>query len=399
MAKELQAEFVPRIPYGTKDFLPAEAAQKRRLEAELAALFAGWGYDEVVTPTFEYLETLETGGCGAAQSQVFKFFDQHNRLVALRHDMTTPIARVAATRLKEAEPPLKLFYLTNVFRQEEAQTGRQCEFYQGGIEVLGVSDSTADAEVIALAVESLRASGLESFQISLGQVDFINGLMDPTAAQGSLQARLKRAVAGRNLVELEECLNASTLSSGERAALQELPLLHGGSEVLSKAGKLTANPLCRQALDNLWEIYELLTHYQVAEYVNFDLGLTRDLEYYTGMVFEAYAPGLGFPVCGGGRYDRMVEAFGAECPATGFALGIERIMLALDRQKSLAAAAADDIYLGWASDCLAEALKTAAELRRTGKQVEVALRPQLKEDAAWTQREKGRRSLVYVDAE
>ncbi len=392
-----QNEFVPRIPYGTRDFLPREAAEKRRLEAELAALFGSWGYDEVVTPTFEYLETLEAGSGG--ENQVFKFFDQHNRLVALRHEMTTPIARVAATRLKEAEPPLKLFYLTNVFRQEEAQTGRQCEFYQGGIEVLGVADSTADAEVIALAVESMRSSGLKNFKFSLGQVDFINGLMDSVSNVKNLKARLRKSVTGRNLVELEECLSESPLAEQERKALQELPLLHGGREVLSHAGKITSNPICRQALENLWEIYELLNHYDVSEYVNFDLGLTRDLDYYTGMVFEGYAPGLGFPICGGGRYDRMLEAFGVECPATGFALGVERIMLALERQKTVVDTKQEDVYLAWAADCLPLALKQAAELRSVGCSVELALRPQLKSDAEWTRQEKGRARLVYVNAE
>ncbi len=399
MKAATQLDFVPRIPYGTKDFLPREAVEKRRVEADLARLFAQWGYDEVVTPTFEYLETLEVGNGGQSQGQVFKFFDQHNRLVALRHDMTTPIARVAATRLKEAEPPLKLFYLTNVFRQEEAQTGRQCEFYQGGIEVLGVSDSTADAEVIALAVESLRSAGLKKFQFSLGQVDFINGLMDPIASSDILAKRLKQAVVGRNLVDLELCLNESALSSNEKKALLELPLLHGGTEVLSKAGKLTSNPICRQALENLREIYELLTHYDVADYVNFDLGLTRDLDYYTGMVFEGYTPGLGFPVCGGGRYDRMLEAFGTDCPATGFALGVERIMLALEKQGTNVLNTQDDIYLAWAPDCLADALNKAMQLRQAGNQVEVAMRPQLKDDAKWTQQEKGRRRLVYINAE
>lgn len=392
-----QIDFVPRIPYGTRDFLPREAEEKRRLEAELAALFGNWGYDEVVTPTFEYLETLEAGSGG--ENQVFKFFDQHNRLVALRHEMTTPIARVAATRLKEAEPPLKLFYLTNVFRQEEAQTGRQCEFYQGGIEVLGVADSTADAEVIALAVESMRSSGLKNFKFSLGQVDFINGLMDSASNIKNLKARLRKAVTGRNLVELEECLKESPLAEQERKALQELPLLHGGTEVLSRAGKITSNPICRQALENLWEIYELLNHYEVSEYVNFDLGLTRDLDYYTGMVFEGYAPGLGFPICGGGRYDRMLEAFGVECPATGFALGVERIMLALERQAASLNPKKEDVYLAWAVDCLPLALKQAAKLRNTGCRVEMALRPQLESDAEWTRQEKGRGRLVYVNAE
>ena len=174
MAKQ---EYIPQVPYGTKDILPQDAARKRRVENELARLFLAWGYQEVVTPTFEYHETLKAGAPEESDDSSFRFFDRNGRMLALRPDMTTPIARVAVMRMKDDPLPFRLFYLANVFRQEESQAGRQCEFYQAGVELLGAGGIAADAEVVALAVEALLAAGLADFQICLGQVDFIGGII------------------------------------------------------------------------------------------------------------------------------------------------------------------------------------------------------------------------------
>ena len=171
-------EIVLKIPYGTRDFLPNEAMAKRQIEDAVASVFVKWGYEEIVSPTFEFLETLTIGNNDEMQQNMFKFFDKDNTTLGLRYDMTTPIARVASTRLNEEKRPLKLSYIANVFRYEQAQMGRQCEFYQAGVELMGVCQASADAEVIALSIETLRRAGLENFQISLGQIQFINGVME-----------------------------------------------------------------------------------------------------------------------------------------------------------------------------------------------------------------------------
>ena len=137
-------------PYGTRDFLPDEAAAKRLIENRLAKLFVSYGYNEVVTPAMEFLETLTISGGRTIEQDLFKMFDQNNRTLALHHEMTTPIARLAVSRLKDSELPLKLSYNTNVFRFRRNQPGRQCEFYQAGVELLGVSNAAADAEIISL---------------------------------------------------------------------------------------------------------------------------------------------------------------------------------------------------------------------------------------------------------
>lgn len=388
--------FVPKIPYGTRDLLPHDANRKRNIEAALSKLFASWGYDEVVTPAIEYLETLSIGNSTELQHNMFKFFDKNNRILALRPDMTTPIARVATTRLKEKPLPLKLFYLTNVFRYEEAQAGRQCEFYQAGVELLGISDPTADAEAVAIAVESMLEAGLTNFQISLGQVQFINGIMNEYGLSSAQRQAVKQALVTRNLVGLSEILDSSGLNNEAQELLKQIPVMYGRQDMLNKSYTMVTNATSREALDNLNEIYTILQSYGVDKYVNFDLGIIRDFEYYTGMVFEGYTPGLGFPLCGGGRYDKMASAFGIDCPAIGFALGIERILLAMDRQGIAVSPDSKDIYIGWTEGMLNEAISEAAKQRRAGKTVELSLTPQMQAEAEQSQRNKGYSKLIYI---
>ncbi len=392
-----KSPFLPQIPYGTKDFLPRDARRKRAAENALAGLFARWGYDEVVTPTFEYLETLTVGVSGDLVQSLFKFFDKNNAILALRPDMTTPIARVAATRFRESVPPLRLFYLTNVFRQEQAQAGRQCEFYQAGVELLGAGGPAADAEVVALAVAALLEAGLTNFQVGLGQVQFINGVMAESGLTATEQQRVKQCMVSRDLVGLGEILAGSSLSNDAQRLIREIPLLHGGDKVVNEAYRLVGNDTSRAALDNLADIRRLLAGYGVERYVTFDLGLIRDFDYYTGMVFEGYTPGLGFPLCGGGRYDNMVAAFGVDCPATGFAMGIERILLALERQGITPPEAVRDAYVAWGGGALAAAIAEADRLRREGRTVEMALEACSRSEAEAAQAAKGYARLMYFD--
>lgn len=391
-----KSEAVIKIPYGTRDFLPLDARRKRDIEETLARRFSQWGYEEVVTPTMEYMETLTTGTGTDMSENMFKFFDRNNRILALRPDMTTPIARLAATRLQETLLPLRLFYLTNVFRYEEAQAGRQCEFYQAGVELLGAPGPAADAEVVALAIHAVLAAGLENFQIGLGQVGFINGLMEESGLKSKDRQQALACLVRRDLVGLEEVVNKSGLGRLTREALCRIPLLHGGEAILTAAYTMVDNSVSRTALDNLAEIYQLLRSYGLERYVTFDLGIIRDFEYYTGMVLEGYTPGLGFPLCGGGRYDNMVAAFGFDCPATGFAIGIERILLALDRQGIRQASPAKDIYIGWQEGALRSAIAIATQLRQAGQTVELAPIPESRQEAEQTRERRGYRMLQYA---
>jgi len=392
-----KAELVLQIPYGTRDFLPREASCKRAVETALADVFHKWGYDEVVTPAIEFLDTLTMADDGQAEPSLFKFIDRENRTLALRHEMTTPLARVAASRLREAKLPLKLSYIASVYRYEQAQMGRQCEFYQGGVELIGAACAGADAEVVALAARALQEAGLENFQLSLGQVDFINGVMDEAQLSTDERRALKTAMVRHDLVGLKKLLDGVSMPERLRDALQKAPVLIGGKDMLRQAYAMVCNSQSKRALDNLMEIYELLRAYEVEKYVAFDLGLIRDFDYYTGMVFEAYTPGLGFPLCGGGRYNHLLSSFGSPCPATGFALGVERILLALERQGVRQQAKRRDVYVAWQDGCVAEAIKKAQALRAEGKIAELALKAQARREAEAYCRAKGYAALVYIE--
>ena len=385
------------VPYGTRDFLPRSAATKRSVEKKIMALFARYGYEEVVTPTLEYLETLTTGSGRSLEPHMFKMFDRNNRTLALRHEMTTPIARLVSSRLRGDPMPLKLSYNTSVFRYEQTLPGRQCEFYQAGVELLGASSTAADAEIIALAVESLRAAGLNEFEICLGQVEFANGLMNQCALDPETQSILKSALETHNIVEFERIVDGLSLTEELSATLKRLPYMHGDREILDRAGLMVSNERSRQALENLNEIYRLLESYGAVDRIKFDLGLIRDFNYYTGMVFEAYAPGLGYSLAGGGRYDHMLKDFGMACPATGFAVGIERVLIARKRQGLIEDVRVRDVYIGYSADKISDAIETANKLRAEGKTVELALNAQTKDEADGVQRSKCYERLIYVD--
>ncbi|MCR5757577.1 MAG: ATP phosphoribosyltransferase regulatory subunit [Selenomonas sp.] len=385
-----------KIPYGTRDFLPAEAAGKRVVEDRLAKLFASWGYEEVVTPTIEYLDTLQLGSNHSVGSHLFKFFDREDQTLALRHDMTTPIARLVSTRLQDSPLPLKLSYISSVFRYEQAQTGRQCEFYQAGVELMGPGSPATDAEVVALAATGLLRSGLTEFTICLGQVEFLHGILDQYRLPAEVQHDLRSAMERRNLVELNQLVDGLDLPENAKQVLKKLPLLNGGAELLQQAYDLALNEQSRRALDNLSAIYRLLKAYRVEKYVRFDLGIIRDFSYYTGMVFEVYAPGLGYPLCGGGRYDHLLADFGTACPATGFALGIERILLALERQKLPMHSLPRDVYVGYAPGQEEAAIERATSLRGQGKSVELAVSSQTEAAARESQQQKNYGALVYI---
>ncbi|MDD6127829.1 MAG: ATP phosphoribosyltransferase regulatory subunit, partial [Veillonellaceae bacterium] len=242
---------VLEIPYGTRDYLPGEATGKRAIETQLARLFALWGYDEVVTPTIEYLDTLTMDSGRSLSPQLFKLFDKGGRTLALRHEMTTPIARVVGSRLKDAPLPLKLSYISSVFRSEQSQMGRQCEFYQAGVELIGSASAAADAEVLALSIQSLLRSGLKKFQVCLGQVEFAAGIMEQYRISEDDQQTLKDALEQHDLVAYDAAIDELPLAAAAKKNLRQLPVLSGGEEVLTKAYSLALGEKSRRALDNL----------------------------------------------------------------------------------------------------------------------------------------------------
>lgn len=320
-------------PQGVRDLLPDTAANKRQIERGISESFARWGYREIITPMFEYMDTFQMGIRGA-EDRVFKFVERSGKTVALRPDMTAPIARVAASLLKHSSLPLRLSYTANIFRQQETVAGRDTEFTQSGVELIGDPSPDADAEMLALAVSTLQAVGVKGFRIALGQVGFLHGVFEEHVLDERVREKLLNALADKDYVAFEQ--SAAETHEPARSILLQIPKLRGGVEILASARELTCSELALQSLQNLAEIWNVLQIHGVSEYVQLDLGLLLGLNYYTGAVFEGYAPLMGFPICGGGRYDELLEKFGRKAPATGFIIGIERVLEILERNGTFA---------------------------------------------------------------
>ena len=386
-------KLILETPYGTRDLLPGDAAEMRHMENTLSDLFRSWGYEEVITPTIEHLETFAPRIL--EENSLFMLLGNKNKLLALRNEMTTPIARLVSSRLKDAPVPLKLSYICNVFRMEQTQMGRQCEFHQAGVELMGSDTPAADAEIISLAIESILTCGIKDFQIHMGQVDFLDGMLVYYEVGNEQRKELKSAIERHDIVLMNHLVDTLPLSVKDKETLNELPLSNGREDFLEHLYDFPLNSQSRSAVDNLAEIYTLVQSYGYADYVRFNLGTIRDFNYYTGMVFEGYSIGLGFPLCGGGRYDQLLTEYGHPMPATGFALGIERIMLALARQGGQIPSASKDVYIGYVDASINEAIHRAMELRREGKVAEMGMKGQSHEEAEQSRQTRGYKRLEY----
>lgn len=353
------------IPTGMRDVLPGEAAELRFLETAIRRVFSLYGYGEVITPTLELEGTLETAGEKRLRRS-FRLFDERGDVMVLRPEMTIPIARLVATRMADRPAPIRLAYFANSFRPTEPQRGKQSEFYQAGLELIGADTPAADAEVLAVLCEALAACGLDDFAIGLGEASFFRTMLDSIGVAGQERDAVFAALVARDMVELEAVVAGLELAAADRQAILDVVALRGGADVLSSAEGLVRGPEMAAALERLKRSYQLLDNYGQAERVLFDLGIFRNFEYYSGIVFEVYSGGLGFPIGGGGRYNALLEKFGRPEPAVGFAIGLDRLHIAVSSQGKPAGAEPAGLVLAGG---LEEELELATELRRQGATV------------------------------
>ena len=322
------------IPPGTRDILPDEMRELRRLRAALSDAFERFGYGEVATPTIEYDEVLARGDDRGAPA-AFRFFDERGELLAMRSDMTIPIARLVANRFATAEPPFRLSYVAGAYRAVRPQRGQMREFTQAGIELVGVGAPEGTAEVIEVLAAALDAADLRRAIVGLGDADLYRQLLDELGVGADARDRILDRLAAHDLVGLEAEITALDLGTAERETLIALPGLRGGAEVLESARALGGEATAR-AISRLGATFEALAERGVADRVRLDLGLLRDLGYYTGAILEVYDPALGHVLGGGGRYDELMARFGRPLPAVGFALHLERVHIAQAEEERLA---------------------------------------------------------------
>ncbi len=312
-----------RLPSGVRDWLPQEYAFKRDVQERIREVFRRWSYTEVLTPTFESYEVLERGLGERLMQQTFRFADPLGQSLALRTEMTTPIARLVSSRMRGASLPLRLSYVASAFRYEEPQLGRMREFTQAGAELIGAAEAGADAEALFMAIETLDAVGLGDARFDINDSSIVDGVLAELGLSGADFVRCKELLTERNLVALR--------AFGED--IVRLSTLRGDRDAIERLRPLCTTPSSQAGLARIESILALAQELGYRERIKLDFALLGDLEYYTGFVFEGYIDDLGFSLCGGGRYDSLLPRFGYDVAAVGWMVGVERILLALERRR------------------------------------------------------------------
>ncbi len=354
------------LPKGVKDFLPASAGKMKLVEDQLIRTFELWGYQGVITPSFEYLDVL-----GQAEPELvprmFKFEDRMSgKMLALRPDITAQVARLAASHLKDHPKPLRLHYSGSVLHCGERDLAARREIYQAGLEMIGLDLPESDGEVIAIAFAAIRSAGITDFKIDVGQVEFFRGVMEGLGLSPENRKEVEMAVARKDRSGIEALLPKLKLKGGDEETLLALPTLFGDRSILDNASNLASNSKSEAALKNISEVLDTVEMYGCSDYITVDLGEIRGLNYYTGIIFEGFVQGLGDAVCGGGRYDSLLGHYGYDVPATGFAIDIESIVKARESQgRPVEASGVDCLLLNGKKD-KGDVLKLARFLRSKG---------------------------------
>lgn len=376
-----------QIPAGMRDLLPQEAESKRKIINKLLNNIALRGYEEVATPVLEYYDTLAASVTAGEPDDLYKLIDRDGSILAMRPEMTAPIARLVGSKIT-GNPPWRLMYGAEVFRYEDIQAGRQREFTQVGVELIGQEGPEADAEILVLAIESLKRVGLEEFTISLGHTGVLWGILESLPLKEEVRSKVRRLILDKDFVSLNSYYASLGMEEGQRENLLGLLTRQLTLQDLAEYSKDLPEDI-KSALQEIRDILRLLHCYGYSSCVQIDLSTLRSQTYYTGLVFEVYTKGIGYPIGGGGRYDHLLHRFGKEYPATGFALGIERLML------SLPGTSTKERVTMLAGNDLRQIIKKSAELRKEGKPVIEVLKEVTKEQAELCAQEKDM-NLIWV---
>jgi ATP phosphoribosyltransferase regulatory subunit len=361
-----------KIPAGVQYFFDDEARRRRHVERRAMEVFAGWSYDEIILPMFDYHD-LFARGMGAEQAErTYRFTDRDGALLALRPELTSLVARTVATRFLGRPRPVRLCYSGEVFRYDEPAERAAREFHQLGVEHIGARGAAADLEMLLIASEVLTALGLADFRIALAHVDFFNGVASFLALDADDRSALRELIDRRNSLALDDFLRtrAPGVEAERREAFCQLTQIAGQDEVLARAREILVNERSRAAVDELSALYAALQAIGLAENFDIDFGEAGGLEYYTGLTFKVYVPELGVEVGGGGRYDNLIGSFGAPEPAVGFSFALDALSDALARRGAQAPqrAAGEAETVRFEGD-LAGAFRRARELRARGGKV------------------------------
>lgn len=360
-------------PEGVRDIYNRECETKIAIQKKLSTVLHLYGYQDIQTPTFEYDDVFRKEIGSTSTKELYRFFDREGNILTLRPDITPSVARAAATLFETEDFPIRLCYAGNTFTNHTSYQGRLKENTQLGAELIGLDSIEADAEMLAMVVDGLKRTGLKEFQVNIGHVDFIHSLLEATGLEDDEMDEIRTLINNRNYFGVEEILDNRSVKESVKEAFHILPELMGGPEILESAARIAPSAEARLAVTRLQQIYKLLRLYKAEDHVTFDLSMSGSYGYYTGIVFRAYTYGTGDAVVRGGRYDHLLEKFGKSTPSIGFAIIIDELMSALNRQK-ISVQTAKRNLLVYTEATEKWAVSLARSFRAKGKNIEMLKR-------------------------
>ena len=354
-------------PEGVRDIYNSEFQKKDAVESNMKEVMKQYGFHQFMTPTFEYMDIFNKERGTVAPKEMYKFVDRDGETLVLRPDMTPQAARCVAKYFRNEELPIRLFYHGNVFVNYSGYQGKLKESTQIGAELYNDSTPEADAEMAALMIDCLSASGLTKFQVVAGQADFFRALVEEAGFSEEETDELRRLIEMKNVFGVEQLLSGKEISEELKNVFTKLSSHFGSIETIHNMKKLTGNERAVAALTRLEQFYDALCNYGKEDHISFDLGMLSQFNYYTGILFRAYTHGTGDVIAAGGRYDSLVGQFGKQAPAIGIAVYSDQLLTALLRQGLLAQPAAEGTLLVYSEESKKEAVAKATALRAEGE--------------------------------
>lgn len=355
-------------PEGVRDVYGIEYRRRSKLKEKLKDVFASYGYEGIRTPGFEFFDVFNSEKGTVSSRDMFKFFDREGNTLVLRPDVTPSIARCVAKYFSEEKAGIRLCYAGNVYLNNSSYQLKLKETCQLGAELINDDSVQADSEVIAMAVDCFLAAGLRDFRISIGEVEFFQGLTESIKDQ-DVKMELREFILNKNYFGLMEYIENLEIPDRVKQVFLRFGELNGDVSILDQAEEMVENEVSKKALARLWKVYEILKLYGKEKYIGFDLGMLNKHNYYTGIIFKGYTYGTGDAVLKGGRYDNLIEQFGKKAPSVGFTIVLDEIMTALQRQGIAMEAESVHTMIIYREEFMADAIMKANELRRQGRSV------------------------------
>lgn len=380
-------KYIPNTPEGTRDRLFGECVERAQVQNRLTGLFDQRGYTEIMTPDVEFYDVFTLAGNSIPQESMLKLVDRSGRLLVLRPDSTTPIARVAATKLKDMVLPRRFYYNQIKYRSSSGNKGERGEIPQVGVELIGASGAKADLEMIAAAVDAIRCCGVERFHVEIGHAGIFSSFMEGLPLDADTVERVRNLMEDKNFAALSDLLSRWS-DTPEVGAVKRLAYLFGGAEVLDEAETLLGRS--DAAIEHLRSLYESLNASGYGELIRFDLGMVHPIDYYTGVIFRGYVEGAGNAVLSGGRYDNLCAAFGRSAEAIGFAVDVDAVAACLPPVEVPKV----QTVIHYEPSLLAKALHIVDSLPQGSSELSPCLRLESTLNLA---REKGIQSVIVLD--